>query len=385
MEGLQTIKFIKDNDNWKDILVQPPYSLIIKEDLYFYLLKYNQLESDFSNEIVKECRGLIIDKYSLEPVALSFKKFWEVENELADDIDWSSAKVQEKLDGTKLLCFYNKYEKTWQVASSGNLNIDKINVNDFGMTFGDLFGKALANSLYTRSGFFSSLISSYCYTLELVSPENRVVVPYKKADVYLIGVRKVDTFEEISPNKYQEDFGFLLRTPKEYPLRTLNDCLKATEIMGYDKEGYVVVDKNWHRIKIKSPAWKEVSKIRGDGTLSQRKIITIIDNNLEIEALRFYPEWKEYIDKVRDKIEKYQYVLYLHLSDVREYIETKKLIWQKREDMKKIAAYIETFPFYKSVIYKFVKSFYAGICKFIDDDWSKTSINKKIEILEGIK
>ena len=44
---LQLLNFIKQNkENWKEILQQPPYSLIAKEDDDYILLKYNQLESD---------------------------------------------------------------------------------------------------------------------------------------------------------------------------------------------------------------------------------------------------------------------------------------------------------------------------------------------------
>ena len=57
---LETLKFIEENSDWKDTLTQPPYSLTIKEDDEYYLLKYNQIESDFSQRIVKECRGLIL-------------------------------------------------------------------------------------------------------------------------------------------------------------------------------------------------------------------------------------------------------------------------------------------------------------------------------------
>ena len=75
----KTIEFIKENNkDWKELLSQAPYSLIIKEDDSYYLLKYNQLESDMSNEIVKECRGLIIDKQTLIPKALSFLKFFNI-------------------------------------------------------------------------------------------------------------------------------------------------------------------------------------------------------------------------------------------------------------------------------------------------------------------
>ena len=56
---LQLLNFIKQNkENWKEVLQKPPYSLIVKESDDYVLLKYNQLESDLSNSIVQECRGV---------------------------------------------------------------------------------------------------------------------------------------------------------------------------------------------------------------------------------------------------------------------------------------------------------------------------------------
>lgn len=309
---LETIKFIKENNNWKELLQQAPYCLTIKEDEHYYLLKYNQFESDFTNEIVKECRGLIIDKDTLEPVALSFKKFWEVEvKELADDIDWESAKIQQKIDGSKILVFWNKYDNKWQYATSGNLNAYKTNVGDFNITFGELFEKALHNNNnLIKEQFEILLLSDYCYTFELVSPENRVVVPYEQADLYFIGCRDITTFKEISPFEWEKSLCDYIKTPKEYPLKTLEDCIKATEQMNYNEEGYVVVDKNWHRIKIKSPAWKMASHLKGEDTLSKKRILEIIVLGKEDEMLKIFPEYEEYFKEIKDKQDKFlEYVL----------------------------------------------------------------------------
>lgn len=51
---LKLIEFIEKNENWKELIQQKPYSIAVKEEDGFILLKYNQLESDFSNEVVRE-------------------------------------------------------------------------------------------------------------------------------------------------------------------------------------------------------------------------------------------------------------------------------------------------------------------------------------------
>ena len=50
------IELIKSNNNWREILSGPPYNIAVKDDGGFILLKYSQIESDFNEEIVRECR-----------------------------------------------------------------------------------------------------------------------------------------------------------------------------------------------------------------------------------------------------------------------------------------------------------------------------------------
>ena len=63
------------------------------------MFKYDQLNSDFHNDIVKECRGLILDADTFEVVSYPFNKFFNYGEQYADDVDWHTAYVTEKLDG----------------------------------------------------------------------------------------------------------------------------------------------------------------------------------------------------------------------------------------------------------------------------------------------
>ena len=57
---MKLIHFINSNSNWRTLLTNPPYSLSIKEEAPYYLLKYNMGISNFELEEVREARGLII-------------------------------------------------------------------------------------------------------------------------------------------------------------------------------------------------------------------------------------------------------------------------------------------------------------------------------------
>ena len=97
---LEIVKFIKQNENWQELLANPPYCLKIKQEGQFFLFYYNQLSSDFTNEIVKECRGVILDSTDWTVARYAFKKFFNADEPNCDvKIDWASAVVSEKIDG----------------------------------------------------------------------------------------------------------------------------------------------------------------------------------------------------------------------------------------------------------------------------------------------
>lgn len=50
---MKLLDFLNENSNWKEILTNPPYNITVKEDGEYILLKYSQIDSDLSNELVK--------------------------------------------------------------------------------------------------------------------------------------------------------------------------------------------------------------------------------------------------------------------------------------------------------------------------------------------
>lgn len=382
---LKTIEFIKEHNNWKELLTKKPYCLTIKEDDNYALLKYSQIESDFNETIVKECRGLIIDKNTLEPVALSFYKFFNVQEPLADVIDWSSAKVQEKVDGSKILVWFNKYKKQWQVSTSGVLDAHNANVNDFGTTYYSLFEKAFELQGVTLDAIFKGLHEHFCYTFELVSPESKIVVPYNKTEVYWIGLRRTndathDKFKEVNPDDVGES---LLKTyckrPKEYSLTNLDDCLKATFKMGFDEEGFVVVDDNWNRVKIKSPSYVAAHHLKENGNVNRKRILEIIEANEMNEFLSYFPEYGKYIDELMDMRDRFYNHIVTGTTHIKEESNKISLTDRKHYAMLIMKDYRTISPF----LFKFIDS---GLnLSAVMEMWHALPSNKKLEYLDNYK
>ncbi len=291
---LETVKLMRNNpDNWKDILTQSPYNLALSEDDDYVLLKYNQIASDFSQEICNECRGLIVNKHTLTPVALSFFKFYNIEEQYAAQIDWNSVSVQEKVDGSKILVWWDDIHNKWRISTSGTLDANEAEVNSpllsKPISFKTLFEEAVWHLGHTLESFFNYLNYTKCYTFELVSPYNRVVVPYDVTRIYLIGMRDVNTFEEEMPSIP----GLNVWQPVRYNLSNLDECRKALEEMDWDEEGFVAVDKHWNRVKIKNIKWLQAHYLANNGVQSKVRILEIIEQNEQNEFLAYFPEYQK--------------------------------------------------------------------------------------------
>ena len=297
---LKLIEYIKSNPNWESDIQKKPYCVEVKKEDGVILLKYNQIESDFLNEMVRECRGIILSDTFI-PVCVPFFKFGNYGESYCPEIDWGSARVQEKIDGSLIKVWY--YNGKWRVSTNGTIDAYKAEIktliceNKY-KTFGELFDEAKKNSNLD----FDKLDESNTYMFELVSPYNKIIVPYSETKLYHIGTRNRWTFEEID-----EDIG--VEKPKEFDLHSIEDCIKATKLMPFSEEGYVVVDKNWNRIKIKSPAYVTAHHLKGNGELNFISLIELLRTNETEEFLTYFPEYKEIVDTYKSKIESIIYGL----------------------------------------------------------------------------
>jgi hypothetical protein len=102
--------------NWLTILTEQ-YAISAVRDGDLVSLKYNQIESPMHEPIVQECRGMVVDTARNTILAHPYNKFWNHGEALAAKIDWRTANVLDKLDGSLITLYWNG---GWQVASSGH-------------------------------------------------------------------------------------------------------------------------------------------------------------------------------------------------------------------------------------------------------------------------
>ena len=317
MAKLKVLEFIKAHENWKDILSSGPYNISINEEDGLIILKYNQLNSNFRRVFVKECRGLILYADTLEPACVPFYKFFNLGEKYANKIDWDSARISEKMDGTLIKVFYRKDKNKWQISTNATINAFNCKIGSFDATvidedipfssYGELFVYALGEPI---DNLFNRLDKEYTYMFELCSPYNKVVIRYDECRIWHIGTRNNNTLKEI-----EMDIG--IKKPKEYFFSSIEDCVEASQKLKPDQEGYVVRDKNFRRVKIKNPVYLLMHKSINNRVITLRRIIDMIKENETSEFLSYFPEYSTAVDSVKrdlDAIHNYVYNGYLKIK-----------------------------------------------------------------------
>ena len=341
MSKLKVVRFINTHPNWRAILSSSPYNLIIKDLGDCTLIKYNQLFSDFKEPMVREARGIIVQKkgrkYRL--VRIAFTKFFCAGDpnakrdlyKLAHRKQWF---VEEKIDGSLITLAW--WDNKWHISTSGNIDAYKAPLsfaNGDIQNFGKLFEYASKGKID-----YKQLNKRFTYMFELVGLENKVVVPYEVEDIYYLGRRNNNTLLEVPYFKDNcagvED----CKRPKcrvvdisKNPKKIIKELQREVNSFTKDQEhfeGYVISDSSLKtRVKMKSSKYLELSLQKGDGVFSARKILLMIKDHKDDDVLSSFPEYKPQFDDIRNKLSNWMIELKNDID------EMKSLKFESRKDL----------------------------------------------------
>jgi hypothetical protein len=263
--------------NGLEAISAPPYYIKTSRSLAhpeLVLFNYNQINSPMGDPLVQRCRGLILDESrGWRTVAYPYDKFFNHGEGHAAPIDWSTARVMEKLDGT--LCTLYWHAGKWNVSTRGRPDASGYQLPD-------------------------DSLNQFNFMFELCTKDNRVVVCHPAPRIVLHGIRDIPSSEEVPIDVLAAECGF--PTVKTYPLTTLEDCVRtAAEFKGHEHEGFVVVDAQFRRLKLKNPAYVAMAHM-AEG-MSFRRMLDLIRMGESTEFLTHFPEWQKDYDMVKEKFD----------------------------------------------------------------------------------
>jgi len=289
--------------DWRERLEKEPFSVSVRESGEYVLFKYSQFGSDMTYRAVQESRGPIFRKaedgkyfYVCRP----FDKFFNYGEPWAAEIDWSTARVTAKIDGSLIKLFHDG--GCWHLATNGTIDAFAAPVGDAigdgTLSYGQVFERALGTGIQTLG---STLDRGRTYMFELTSPDTQVVIAYPDG-VYYLSCRDNRSGEEFFE---RPEFAPAVKMlyPARYNMNSLDDVIAAAKLMSKDEEGFVVNDAQGRRVKVKSPEYLIAAHMAANGVVTGKRIFDYIRTEKIDDFLAYVPQQKPRVDAMMARIE----------------------------------------------------------------------------------
>ena len=301
----QLLKLIADKNlsSFEEIttfLSHPPYCIEVREDKpvsNLYLL-INTENSDLTNDVVRECNGIILDKNTNKIVAYGIDTLVEYEKE---NIESENFKFYEGYDGPLIKVYY--YNAQWNISTTKCINGFKSRwVSN--RSFGELF---------LDSGIdLETLDKNVCYSYVLEHPENRCVKPVYIPVVHLIASRDMTSFE-------------LTRYGKCIEIAHESDVLEYFKKLPYYQGVIIAHDyKNDITYKIFSQNYNDVKEVRGNIPDIRKRYLELMNTEKLNSLVSYYPEYQAIYMQIEQDL--------LYMAKQIQNIYYKKYV--KKEDIK---------------------------------------------------
>ena len=241
---------------------------------------YHQLNSPKLHPITKECRGLVLDEANdWGAICYPFDRFHDYREGHAN-IDWDTATIYTKEDDS--LCNLYFYDNKWHVASKKLPHAGGL-VEAYGKTLAELFWDT-----WNANNYILPTDTAKNYMFALTSPYNSPIVKYTEAKLKLIGIRNLTTLEE----EPIETCPYNWELVQSYDIKDLDSLLlNSYKLNPLKQEGYVIVDNNFNRAKLKGVQYTAVQHLDNEEA-SLNKVLAVIQVGEGDEFVALFPDPK---------------------------------------------------------------------------------------------
>jgi hypothetical protein len=265
------------------------------------------------------CRSVIINSKNhvvgfAPPKSFQADKFLELYPIPSEDIV-----AQEFVEGTMINVFFDP-----TIGLTGGWEITTRNI--VGATCG-FFSQQIGSQEKSKQTFRSMFLEAakennlilenlnrqLCYSFVLQHPNNRIVIPIKKPQLYLVAIYCIDNNDKnnvtVFTTDLQESTEYWLTTtikfPETYAFNEYSELIDKYASMNtsYDKLGFVLYNKKTgHRTKIRNPVYEEVRHLRGNQSKLQFQYLTLRKEGKMNEFLKSFSENKKEFSLFRDQL-----------------------------------------------------------------------------------
>jgi len=221
--------------------------------------------------------------------------------------------VEEFIEGTMINVFFDKNYGTtgdWQIATRNTVGANVSFYKNSNMTFKQMFMETCAYNNFD----IQCLNPRYCYSFVLQHPANRIVVPFNKPQLYLIGLYEIDQTdqsilvleENLSEVKNSHLFDLTgVKFPNQYEFSSYTELIEkfASGNTPYTIMGIVVKNtQTGERTKFRNPIYEEIRHLKGNQPKLQYQYLCLRQSGKLSEYLKYYPETKKEMSNFRDQV-----------------------------------------------------------------------------------
>lgn len=289
---------------------------------------YNVIRYDknlLSHDLISSyglCRSVIVNSANIV-VGFSPPKSISAETFIKQYTETTSGVVAEEfIEGTMINVFFDPsigITGGWEISTRNTVGATSSFYKYPGSkTFRQMFMEAAAECKLD----INRLNPAMCYSFVLQHPENRIVVPFNKPQLYLIAVYQIETSNgnitvktrDIEECKYffgQE--GVLVKFPEVYEFATYSELIDKYASMNtpYSILGVMIHNKlTGERAKIRNPVYEQVRNLRGNQPKLQYQYLCLRKEGKVKDFLKFYPENKCEFSTFRDQVHLFTNTLY---------------------------------------------------------------------------
>lgn len=278
-------EYLRSGKSLEDLKTEYAINVAAHPELPLVSLKYNQLDSPKTNPIVRSCRGTILELDSWDAVGISFRRFFNVGEDLENykNFDWTDFSCMTKEDGSLMILYY--YKGSWHVNTSGSFGLFECNKS--GKTWRQLFWE-------TSQIDPTKLNPEYSYVFEMWTPHNIVVRTYEKPIVFLLSAFHVESQQEVSLEE-ADQFAVEINVPRPEThafscYDEIVDFLLHKQSVDKTYEGVILRDKD-NRYKWKTETYLAAHRLLGNGTVTHPKNLVPLVLNGEIDEIVATLHW----------------------------------------------------------------------------------------------
>jgi hypothetical protein len=244
--------------------------------------------------------------------------------------------AEEFVEGTMINVFWDEtsgLSGSWEIATRNTVGgeVSFYKCKEKTPTFREMFLEAVEKNNFE----LNMLNPMYCYSFVLQHPDNRIVVPFKNVQLYLVEVYEIVHTEGNKVNVFSLDLNIVknvgqwytttIKFPKIYDFIEYEDLKNEYASMNtsYEILGVVIKNKDTgERCKIRNPVYEYVRHLRGNQPKVQYQYLELRKEGKVGDFLKYYPEVKKEFSYFRDRLHDFTNIL--HQNYISCYIKKEK-------------------------------------------------------------